>query len=239
MDTNITPDGRLTTPGSQPGLSDRIRHSKALLPTLAVMAVAVAALATTLVVTRSGAQDGAPATHAPAVVEAPRMAKPQADRDVVSSQARPAPRAAAQPQQAPAAAGSPALKPANSMAAAPACAHCGTVESVVAVQRQGPVQGIGGTGVTAGHVAGGVIGGLLGNQVGGGSGRTAATVLGAAGGAYAGGEIQKNMHKYTAYQVRVRMDDGSYQTIEQRASVAAGSRVTVDKGRLRSLPAQG
>lgn len=230
MEPNLAADG-MKTPGSQPDFGDRIRHSKALLPTLAVMAVAVAALATTLVVTRSGANED----HRPAVVEAPRMLKPQADRDAISPTS-PAARVTAQPQ---AAVGSPTLRPAQSMAAAPACGNCGVVESVVAVQRQEPVKGIGNTGVTTGHVAGGVIGGLLGNQVGNGSGRTAATVLGAAGGAYAGGEIQKNMHKYTAYQMRVRMDDGQVKTIEQRAAVAAGSRVAVEKGRLRALHAQG
>ncbi|MGY6518941.1 MAG: glycine zipper 2TM domain-containing protein [Lysobacteraceae bacterium] len=41
-----------------------------------------------------------------------------------------------------------------------------------------------------GTVAGAVVGGLVGNQVGGGSGRRLATVAGAAGGAYAGREIQ-------------------------------------------------
>ena len=230
MDTNRNPQQRLATPGSHPDFGDRIRQSKALLPTLAVMVVAVAALATTLVVTRSGAQDGVPVALSQAVVEAPRMAAPATRRDAVAQ---------ARPQQAQPVAALPAARPESIMAAAPACPNCGTVESVTAVQRQGQVQGLGGTGVTTGHVAGGVIGGLLGNQVGGGSGRTAATVLGAAGGAYAGGEIQKDMHKYTAYQMRVRMDDGTVRTIEQRTAVAAGSRVAVEKGRLRGLQAQG
>ena len=44
----------------------------------------------------------------------------------------------------------------------------------------------------AGTAIGAVVGGLLGNQVGGGKGRTLATVAGAAGGGYAGHEIQKN-----------------------------------------------
>jgi len=43
-----------------------------------------------------------------------------------------------------------------------------------------------GTGVGA------VAGGLLGNQVGGGKGKTLATVAGAVGGGYAGNQIQKN-----------------------------------------------
>lgn len=44
----------------------------------------------------------------------------------------------------------------------------------------------------AGTAIGAVAGGLLGNQVGGGKGRTLATVAGAVGGGYAGHEIQKN-----------------------------------------------
>lgn len=44
----------------------------------------------------------------------------------------------------------------------------------------------------AGLAIGGVAGGVLGNQIGGGKGRTIATVAGAAGGAYAGKKIQEN-----------------------------------------------
>ncbi len=44
----------------------------------------------------------------------------------------------------------------------------------------------------AGMAIGGVAGGVLGHQVGGGKGKTIATVAGAAGGAYAGKKIQEN-----------------------------------------------
>lgn len=47
----------------------------------------------------------------------------------------------------------------------------------------------------AGTVTGVVIGGALGSLVGGGSGKTVATVAGAAGGGYAGNQIQKNMQE--------------------------------------------
>ena len=59
------------------------------------------------------------------------------------------------------------------------------------------------------------------------------TVLGAAGGAYAGNVVEKNMKKYTAYQMRVRMNDGSYRSFEQRSAIAAGTRVVVDNGNWR------
>jgi uncharacterized protein YcfJ len=45
----------------------------------------------------------------------------------------------------------------------------------------------------AGTAVGALVGGLLGNQLGAGSGRTVATIGGAAAGGYAGNRIQKNM----------------------------------------------
>jgi outer membrane lipoprotein SlyB len=82
----------------------------------------------------------------------------------------------------------------------------GTVRRVELVEpeRSGP---------GAGAVIGGVIGGVLGNQVGKGDGRTAATVLGAAGGAYAGNEIEKSRRSANpAYQYTVQLDRGDYKT---------------------------
>jgi uncharacterized protein YcfJ len=56
-----------------------------------------------------------------------------------------------------------------------------------------------GTGVGA------VAGGLLGNQVGGGKGKTLATVAGAVGGGYAGNQIQKNhQNKNASYSTERR-----------------------------------
>jgi uncharacterized protein YcfJ len=62
----------------------------------------------------------------------------------------------------------------------------------VQVQKQAPVKD---ENRVAGTVIGGVAGGLLGNQIGGGRGKTVATVAGAAGGAYAGNQVQKNMQE--------------------------------------------
>lgn len=47
----------------------------------------------------------------------------------------------------------------------------------------------------AGTAIGAVLGGMLGNQIGGGKGKTLATVVGAAGGGYAGNTVQDNMQK--------------------------------------------
>ncbi|MEO8280017.1 MAG: glycine zipper 2TM domain-containing protein [Ideonella sp.] len=60
----------------------------------------------------------------------------------------------------------------------------------VAVQHQAPVQD---QKRIAGTAIGGVAGALLGNQIGGGSGKTLATIAGAAAGGYAGNRVQKNM----------------------------------------------
>lgn len=120
-----------------------------------------------------------------------------------------------------------------------ACRNCGVVQSVVSVQRQGQPKGIAGTVVTPGMAIGGVVGGVLGNQVGHGNGRAAATVIGAAGGAYAGNAIEKNRVRYTAYVMHVRMHDGSMRTIEQRHAIAKGARVVVEGNTVRLAAARG
>ena len=51
----------------------------------------------------------------------------------------------------------------------------------------------------AGTVIGGVVGAAIGNQFGGGSGKTLATVAGAAGGAYAGNRAQKAVQEKNTY----------------------------------------
>lgn len=88
------------------------------------------------------------------------------------------------------------------------------------------------TGIGAGTVIGGVVGGLLGNQVGQGDGKTAATVLGAAGGAYAGHEYEKRKQQGNAYKITVRMNDGAHQTWTQSTSgdLRVGDRVKIENG---------
>jgi outer membrane lipoprotein SlyB len=124
-------------------------------------------------------------------------------------------------------------KSATAVARAPArsplaarCADCGVIESIRAVEVKGQGSGLG-------AVAGGVVGGVLGNQIGRGNGRAAATVVGAGAGAYAGHEIEKNVNNAVSYQVRVRMNDGTYRTLHQRAQPAwtVGQKVRVnDRG---------
>jgi len=92
-----------------------------------------------------------------------------------------------------------------------ASSEYGVVQSIERVQ-----QGNSGSRVGLGTVAGAVVGGIVGNQVGSGRGNTAATVLGAAGGAYVGHELEnRNQQQTEAYRITVRMEDGSSQTLTQ------------------------
>lgn len=156
-----------------------------------------------------------PATQPVPVQEA---AAPEPKPDV-----KPVQKLAAAPKAAPAA---------PKVAAAPVCRDCGVVESVRAITKKGEASGVG-------AVAGGVLGAALGNQVGGGNGRKAMTVIGAVGGGVAGHEIEKRAKSTTVHQVTVRMDDGSVRTIEQATAPQTGERVQVEGNKLRPLPARG
>lgn len=134
---------------------------------------------------------------------------------------KPVAKAAVKPTPAPAA---------PKVAAAPVCHDCGVVESVRAVTKKGEGSGVG-------AVAGGVVGAALGNQVGGGNGRKAMTVLGAIGGGVAGNEIEKRAKSTTVQQVTIRMDDGSVRTIEQSSAPMVGARVQVEGSKLRAIGA--
>lgn len=113
--------------------------------------------------------------------------------------------------------------------APPACHNCGRVEAVRSVQSAAPPSGVG-------VVGGAVVGGLLGNQIGGGSGRTLATVAGAVGGGYAGNEIEKRTRTRTTYEVRVRMEDGKIRNFPYNNPPPwhEGDRVRVVDGYLRA-----
>lgn len=114
----------------------------------------------------------------------------------------------------------------------------GYVESIetIAEERR---SGIGGTGVGIGAIGGAIAGGVLGNQVGSGSGRAAATVGGAIAGGVIGDQVEKRVNNNRAdgvgaYRLRVRMDDGSYQTFTQDRidNLRVGDRVRIDNGQV-------
>ena len=108
----------------------------------------------------------------------------------------------------------------------------GVVEAIDVTKAGG--DGIGGSGIGLGTVIGGVAGGVLGHQVGGGRGNTAATVAGAVGGAVVGHELEKSNRTPDAYRIRVRLDDGSYQTVTQDSmnDLRVGDRIHISNGRV-------
>ena len=83
----------------------------------------------------------------------------------------------------------------------------------------------------AGTIIGGIIGWVIGHQIGNGNGQTAATVVGAAGGAYVGNQVeQRRRAANETFRVTVRMDNGSYQTITENniSDLRTGDRVHID-----------
>lgn len=80
----------------------------------------------------------------------------------------------------------------------------------------------------AGGIGGALIGGGIGSLFGGGSGQTVATVIGAAGGAYAGSQAAQRSQTFV-WRIGVRYDDGSVATVQQTTAPALriGDRVRV------------
>ena len=86
-----------------------------------------------------------------------------------------------------------------------------------------------------GAVVGGLAGAAIGSQIGGGSGRTAATVLGGVAGAAIGNQIQRNHEGATTapgYRITMTTDNGGMRTYEVPATgdLRVGDRVRVDNG---------
>jgi len=102
------------------------------------------------------------------------------------------------------------------------CNECGTVTDVKTVKKEGVASG-------GGAVLGGIVGGVVGHQIGSGRGNTVATVAGAAGGAYAGHQIEKNKNATTTYVVSVKMEDGSQRTFNfsKETSYKVGDKVKI------------
>lgn len=101
-----------------------------------------------------------------------------------------------------------------------ACQDCGRVTSVNVADQRGASNALG-------VVAGGAAGALLGNQIGGGSGKTAATIAGAVGGAYVGKRIQESSGSSKVWTVEVEYDNGRRRafTFERDPGIARGDRV--------------
>ena len=109
------------------------------------------------------------------------------------------------------------------------CTDCGTVTDVKFIKQQGEASG-------GGAVLGGIVGGVIGHQIGSGRGNTVATVAGAAGGAYAGHQIEKNKNAKEYWQVSIKMDDGKdrFFNFSQETAFKVGDKVKiVDKKLVR------
>ena len=106
----------------------------------------------------------------------------------------------------------------------------GVVDSIESVRADNNASG---SPIGVGTVIGGVVGGVVGNQVGSGNGRTAATAVGAVGGAIVGHELEKSRNNNNSaynYRIRVRLDNGGYDTFTQNnaGNLRVGDRVRID-----------
>jgi len=108
------------------------------------------------------------------------------------------------------------------------------VIDAIELTRGSSSDGIGGSGIGAGAVIGGVVGGVLGHQVGSGTGKDVATAAGVVGGAVVGHQIEKRTKQQDEYRIRVRLDNGGYQTVMQQsiADLRVGDRVRIENGRV-------
>ncbi len=167
------------------------------------------------------------AASTPAPVAAAAVAPAPAETKVAATEPAPVKHPAVK-HTAPVKHASPAPHPQVAQTAA-ICSNCGRVESVETITKKADGSGVG-------VAAGAVVGGLLGNQIGGGNGKTLATVAGAVGGGFAGNEIEKRARATTSYEVRVRMEDGTLRTFPYSTQPGwnAGDRVKVINGTLAS-----
>ncbi len=244
-------------PGSTQAASGLAAVPRAVWAVLGTLAVATAGLAGALVMRSVDSQPTPPAVAsqvAPTQVAGaqtnlqpqPQPAPVQQFQAAPQQEAKPAPvKQAAKPAPArpvqQATGSAHAQPPVEHVAQAPApsrtvtpiettraaiCNTCGTVQAVQEVKEKGEGSGLG-------AIGGAVVGGLLGNQVGGGNGKKVMTVVGAVGGGLAGHEAEKHVRATTAYDVQVRMEDGSVRTFRRTEPLNPGTRVTVDGNNLR------
>jgi outer membrane lipoprotein SlyB len=127
------------------------------------------------------------------------------------------------------AAASPSAPPGSAATPrAAANARIGAIVSIDPIRTRPKGSGVG-------ALAGGVVGGVLGHELFGG---TAATSVGAVGGAVAGNNLERNHKEGVAgYNVTVRLDNGVSRTFEQTGvgALHVGDRVRVQGGRIRRV----
>ena len=110
----------------------------------------------------------------------------------------------------------------------PSIGQLAVVESVREVSDPGDAKGVG-------AVAGGVLGGVVGNKLGKGKGLV--TIIGAAGGAFAGHQIEKRARATKHWETAVRLDDGSQRTLssDEQPVWRAGDRVRLVNEKLQRV----
>jgi outer membrane lipoprotein SlyB len=215
-------------------------------------AVGVGALTGVLPTSRGSVQEQSPApvsvqaAQAPVQAAAPEVAPAMPAARASSPTPKPVKKVAARPHtpapvayneygQEPRVAQAPATTPPPPPVEAPRpvvpAGTFGVVQSVREVSQ--PAE----TSNGIGPIAGGIAGAVLGNQVGHGMGKNIATVLGAAGGAYAGKEIEKRARAEKHWETTVRLEDGSSRTVSSSAAPIwqPGSRVRLVDGQLQPV----
>ncbi len=112
-------------------------------------------------------------------------------------------------------------------ATASSCPDCAQVVAVSQTEKAGE-------GSAVGMITGGVVGAVLGHQLGGGFGKDLATVAGAAGGAYAGKEIEKRATTHKVWTVTVKLPDGHTSNFEYAShpGYQVGDKVRVENNKL-------
>jgi outer membrane lipoprotein SlyB len=211
-------------------------------------AVAVGAITGLLPTSHSTTKDAAPLVQEAPAQSEPQAAAEQAPAMPAAPAATPAPKpvkkhvahkapqrvATAEPAYAPPApeaqaANVPPPPPAPIEAQKPVIdPNLGVVQSVKEVTHEPKSNGVG-------PIVGGIAGAVLGNQVGHGMGKNIATVLGAAGGAFAGKEVEQKQRTTKSWEITVRLDDGSYKTLNSATAPFwhGGERVRLVDGQLR------
>jgi outer membrane lipoprotein SlyB len=211
-----------------------------------LMALAIVALATTLVVKNNDAlpdtanaganplvatttTPGAPTTQQSSVGNPPVVAQQQGATTPTHEATRPIHHTATHNE---ARSNNNGYAEPQRVAAAPECATCGVIDGYSAVQVKGQNNGVG-------AVAGGLGGALVGSKIAGRSNHTLGGVIGAVGGGLLGNAIESHERTATVYDVRVRMNDGSIRTVRQASVPSVGQRVNVDGNTLRAIDGQG
>lgn len=154
-----------------------------------------------------------PARKALAKAPTPRPAEPIVYRDFDE----PAPRVVAQAPRT-VEASKPVVKP----------GVLATVVDVREVETDGDAKGVG-------AVAGGLAGAVFGHNIG--ENNKVVTVLGAAGGALLGNQIEKKARATKRWEMTLRMDDGTTQVIQSEAQPywTPGERVRLHEGRVQPV----